>query len=90
MPIRLDHLQGKKLCVVFMQDTEEEDPESVKLRTLHGRADIGRNGELIVRNRTDAFTVPSSAYNMVLPNDGTPLLQDAEYFVILKVSGMEL
>ena len=73
-----------------MKENEKADSSTVSLRTLHGRANLGSKGSLTIEHETGSFQVPSSAYNMVLPNDGTELLRDAEYYVFCKVSGMEL
>jgi hypothetical protein len=57
---------------------------------MHGRASIDHRGALSVEASGGSFTVPASAYNRVLPSDGTPILEEAEYFVMVRVSGMEL
>jgi hypothetical protein len=30
------------------------------------------------------FSLPSSSWNTIMPNDGTAMLQDADYFVLVK------
>lgn len=90
MPIDLSRYEGKKFCVVFMKDNEDPDVSTVKLRTLHGRANIIDGAKLQVEHRQGSFLVPSSAYNAILESDGNAVLRDAEYYVICKVSGMEL
>ncbi|MCH2174656.1 MAG: hypothetical protein MK193_02890 [Lentisphaeria bacterium] len=82
----LQYLHGKKFCLVFMQG---DDEKNIKLRTLHGRAMIDTKG-LTVQHGGGAFAVPSSCYGNILESDGTDLLEDAEYYVICKVSGMDL
>ncbi len=83
----LHYLEGKRFCIVFMN---ADDAESVNLRTLHGRASITREGALQVEHAGGAFLAPSSCHPQILPSDGTELLQDAEYYVICRVSGMDL
>ena len=89
MPLNLKYLDGKKFCVVFLQ-ADTPNPQSVKLRTIHGRANITREGALVVEHQEGGFFVPSSCYPQILPADGTLILGEAEYFVICRVSGMDL
>ena len=92
MPLDLSYLEGKKLCVCFLQDPggDGADAITVQLRALHGRASIGTRGELTLEHKGGSFLIPSSSYNAILPSDGSQILKDAEYFVICKVSGMKL
>ncbi len=89
MPSPLDYLEGKKFCVVFMHDDSATE-NKVRLKALHGRASIDRRGVLFVEHENGRFQVPSSCYNLILPNDGTEFLGSAEYYVICKVAGMDL
>jgi hypothetical protein len=86
----LRYLEGKKFCVVFIKTENDEPDGAVKMRVMHGRANIDHRGALKVEGSNGSFMVPASAYNRVLPADGTPVLEDAEYFVMVRVSGMEL
>jgi hypothetical protein len=87
----LGYLEGKKFCVVFVKQEDDTDPNSkIKMKCIHGRANVNHRGKLIVESPATSFTVPATACNRVLPSDGTSMLKDAEFFVICKVSGMEL
>ena len=88
MPPDFTYLQSKKFAVVFVNSDGGE--ENVKLRVLHGRANITDKGYLACEHREGQFVVPASCYPNILPSDGTDLLEDAEYYVICRVSGMEL
>jgi hypothetical protein len=90
MPIDLRHLQGKRFCVVLMEDSESSDPTKVKIRPMLGRANIDKQGNLKLEHSGGAFMVPSSCYPTILPSDGTDILEDAEYYVFCKLSGMKL
>ncbi len=83
MAVPLSELEGKRFCVVFVKVL---DPvrERVKLQCLHGRASIERGRLNVVHESGAVFTVPGSALPNVLPNDGTQMLRDAEYFVFVK------
>ena len=99
MPPNIEYLEGKKFCVVFCKleeedkfgrCTNEEDPK-FKIKTMHGRASIINNKYVDCMGVGDSkFRVPPSAYDKIFPNDGTDILQDCEFFVMVKVSGMEL
>ena len=81
---KLDHLEGRRFCVVFVKVL---DPASGKMQfqCLRGRADIRRDGRLFVVAPGGAeFQLPSSAYGMIQPSDGTEMLKDADYFVLVK------
>lgn len=88
--VDLRYLEGKRFCVVLAQQTDVNNPDSeIRLRCLHGRANVSREGALSLEGNVP-FQVPASAYTNVLPSDGTDMLRDAEYFVICRVSGMDL
>ena len=87
----LTYLEGKKFCVIFVKtDDEDAGSDSVRIKCMHGRANIDRRGKLTVESPQGSFTVPTSALPTVQESDGTEMLKDAEYFVMCKVSGMEL
>lgn len=89
--MNLTHLEGRRFCVVLAKHKDEDDPMSpVQMRCLHGRANIDRTGALTLEAQGNSFAVPRSAYPNILPADNTEMLRGAEYFVIVKVSGMEL
>jgi hypothetical protein len=87
---QLQDLNGRKLCVVFVK-VIDQTAGKVQMQTLHGRAKVdGRKLELITPENA-VFAVPNSALSNVLPSDGTEILKDAEYFVIVKVDqGIEM
>ena len=90
MPIDLSYLEGKKVCVVFVKSGDEGQPEGeVKMRCLHGRANISP-GRFKVEGPNGAFEVPTKAHANVMPSDDTEMLKDSEYFVMIRVSGMDL
>lgn len=89
--MNLQYLEGKKFCVVFVKQADENDPASqISLKCLHGRANIDRHGKLNVEGPEFSFPVPATASKQIMPSDGTAMLKDAEYFVMCKVSGMDL
>ena len=99
MSTELQYLEGRKLCVVFCKlvdedehgkCTNEEDPK-FQIKTMHGRANVIKNEYLeCVSSEGGKFKIPPSAYDKIFPNDGTDILKDCEYFVMVKVSGMDL
>lgn len=99
MAVELNYLEGRRLCVVFCKLEEEdekgkctnmEDPK-FQIKTMHGRANVLNNQYLeCVTSEGGNFKIPPSAYDKIFPSDGTDILKDAEYFVMVKVSGMDL
>jgi hypothetical protein len=88
----LHQFEGKRLCVVFGKVVEKpagEEPD-FQVRCVFGRANVEQGVTLHLEHDGGRFTVPRSCYHRILPNDGTELLRDAEYFVMVKVHGMEL
>lgn len=83
MAVSLSRVEGRKICVVFVQVMDEESAR-VRLRCFRGRGNVERGRLNVVDENGAVFPVPSSASRNVLPNDGTNLLQDAEYFVLVK------
>ena len=83
MPPKLDYLEGRKMCVVFVKVLDAAT-EKVQLQCLRGRASVEPGRLHVVHAEGGMFTVPSSALPNILPSDGTPLLQDAEYFVLVR------
>ncbi|MBT3291711.1 MAG: hypothetical protein HN380_30490 [Victivallales bacterium] len=83
MPPNLKYLEGRKFCVVFIKVLDAAT-EKVQLQCLRGRASVEPGRLTVVHEQGGMFTVPSSALPNILPSDGTALLQDAEYFVLVK------
>ena len=78
-----DYLEGKKICIVFVQ-VLDETAGRVKLQCFRGRGNVERGHLTVVDSNGSLFPVPASASNNVLPNDGTKILKDADYFVLVK------
>jgi hypothetical protein len=93
MPVDINYLEGRKICVVFCQLKEEETfktedvPEEAgfRLKCLHGLGNILEGKYLKVEGDQGSFQVPPSAYKNIFPNDGTDILKDSEYFVMVKI-----
>ncbi|MCM8538369.1 MAG: hypothetical protein NE334_20670 [Lentisphaeraceae bacterium] len=94
MPVQLDYLEGRKICVVFCQLKDEEtfkksekEPEEAgfRLKCLHGLGNIIDGKYLKVEGDQGSFQIPPSAYKNIYPNDGTDILKDSEYFVMVKL-----
>jgi hypothetical protein len=84
MKENLGYLEGRRFCVVFVKVLDQVT-ERVQLRCLRGRASIEKGRINVVAPSGNLFTVPGTAMATVLPNDGTELLKDAEYFCLVKV-----
>jgi len=69
--------------VVFVKVTDESEGK-VQLQCLHGRANAERGGLSLMTPEGARFGVPSTALPSLMPNDGTPMLKGAEYFVLVK------
>ncbi len=83
MAHRMDHFEGKKMCVVFVHVLDAGNGK-VQLQCFRGRANVERGRLNVVDANGTVFPVPSSASGNVLPNDGTKILQDADFFVLVK------
>lgn len=84
MSVELEYLEGKKFCVVFVRMLEANS-EKVQLRCMHGRASIENRILKVHCGGDQPFQVPNSALGNILPSDGTDLLKDCEYYVMVKV-----
>ncbi len=83
MPAAVNHLEGKKLCVVFVQVLDVSKGR-VSLRCFRGRASVERGKLIVIDSNGTVFPVPQSAIGNIMPNDGTKILRDAEYFVLVR------
>jgi len=83
VPGPLDYLEGKKFCVVFVRVLDHATGR-VQLQCFRGRASVERGRLNVIDPNGTVFPVPSSAAGNVLENDGTELLRDAEYFVLIR------
>ncbi len=79
----LRYLEGRKFCVVFVQVLDEGHAR-VQLQCLRGRASIERGHLHVVTASGAMFAVPGSALPNIEANDGTKILKDAEYYVLVK------
>ena len=86
---QFQYLEGRKFCVVFVK-VMDAVAGNVKLHCLHGRANVEGGRITCVRQDGVQFTVPGSAIGSILPADGTALLRDADYFVLVRAdSGID-
>jgi hypothetical protein len=83
MPGSLDYLEGRKFCVVFVKVLDPVS-ERVQLQCFRGRASIERGRVNVVDRNGAVFTVPGSAMNNIMENDGSKILKDADYFCLVK------
>ncbi|OPZ30667.1 MAG: hypothetical protein BWZ02_00644 [Lentisphaerae bacterium ADurb.BinA184] len=79
----LDYLEGRRLCVVVVKVLDERAGR-VQMQALHGRASVEHGKLAVITPDGVRFGVPNTALGNILPNDGTALLKDAEYFVLVK------
>lgn len=86
MTVPLEKLEGRKFCVVFVKVLDESTGK-VQLQCMRGRANVERGRVSVVDEHGCSFTVPGTASSRILPNDGTAMLRDAEYFCMVKVDG---
>jgi len=84
MTYDLEHLEGKKFCVVFVKELDNKN-NKVQLRCLHGRAEVERNTLKVHCGGDHPFVVPNIALRNILENDGTEILKDCEYYAMVKV-----
>ncbi len=83
MAVPVHELEGKRFCVVFVK-VLDPTTNRVQLQCFRGRASIERGRVNVVAENGSVFTVPGSAMPNIYPSDGTPILKDAEYFVLVK------
>ena len=85
MSVSLAQLEGRKFCVVFVKVIDAAT-QRVQLQCMRGRASVDDRGGVSCVNESGAsFAIPSISRAGILPSDGTPILKDAEYFVLVKV-----
>ena len=80
----LERLEGRKFCVVFVKVIDASS-ERVQLQCLRGRASVEKGKVSVVDHHGAMFTLPGTAVKNIQPSDGTKLLQDAEYFCLVRV-----
>ena len=80
----LEKLEGRKFCVVFVKVLDKASGK-VQLQCLRGRASVDRGRISVVNANGASFMVPGTAMQTILPNDGTDILQDAEYYCLVRV-----
>ena len=81
----LDYLEGRRFCVVFVKVLDVFTGK-VQCSCLRGRASWERGHLEVISERGGRFAVPATALPSIAPSDGTPILRDAEYFCLVKVS----
>lgn len=79
----LSYLEGKKFCLVFVKVLDQAKGK-VQLQCFRGRANVDHGKLHIVKDNGAMFTVPHSALPTVQPSDGTKLLEDADYYALVK------
>lgn len=82
--LALGHLDGTRFCMVCM-DVLDAATETVKLTPIHGVAKILPDRLVVEEPSGNQMVIPDSALVSVLPSDGTAMLKDAEYYVIVKM-----
>ena len=81
----LDYLEGRRFCVVFVKVLDAVAGR-VQCRCLRGRASWVGGHLQVMQGAGSVFTVPATALPTIQPSDGTPILRDAEFFCMVKVS----
>ncbi len=90
MTTSLRYLEGRRFCVVFVKVLDVAR-ERVQLRCLRVRASLDRGKVSVMAPSGNLFTIPGTAVRSIMPNDGSAILKDAEYFCFVKVDdNMEL
>ena len=84
MAVPLNRLEGRRFCVVFVKLVDPVT-ERVQLQCLRGRASIDRGKVSVYNEHGAVFTLPSVSLKNIMANDGTELLQDAEYCCFVRV-----
>lgn len=79
----LQYLQGRKFCVVFVKILDAAR-ERFQVQCFRGRADVAGGRLNVVAASGALFTVPGSALGNILPSDGSKVLGDAEFFVMVQ------
>ena len=80
----LKHLDGSRFCMVCMT-VLDLDAERVQLAPIYGTARVLPDRLLVEEDSGRAHAVPDSALAQILPSDGTEMLKDAAYYVIVKI-----
>lgn len=79
----LDYLEGRVFCVVFVRVLDKASAR-VQVQCFRGRASVERGHLIVIGANGAVFPVPTSALGNILPSDGTEVLGDAEYFVMVR------
>ncbi len=87
MTQELGHIHGTRFCLVRMTVADEAG-KKVELVPIHGVAQVLPDRVIVLEESGSQHVVPDSALPSIFPSDGTELLKDAEYFVIVKVQAM--
>ncbi|OVE75379.1 hypothetical protein BVX97_04720 [bacterium E08(2017)] len=81
---KLEGIGGKRFCLVYMELIDMEK-EQVKLTPVYGTARLHSDKLLLVEKDGNELVVPESALASVYASDGSEILKDAEYYVVVKV-----
>jgi hypothetical protein len=79
------YLDGTRFCIVYMTVLDAATQE-VELTTVHGRARVLPDRIAVEDRNGKAVSVPHSALGSIYRSDGTDLLKDAEFYVLVRVS----
>lgn len=81
--MNLDYYEGRKFCVMFVKVLDQATGK-MQLRPIYGRASVEQGKLLLMTPGGGSFAVPHTALTHILPNDGTDILKDCEYYVLVK------
>ena len=81
--MNLEYYEGRKFCVVFVKVIDQKAGK-MQLKPYFGRASVEDKKLLLMSPEGGSFAVPHTALPNILPNDGTDLLKDCEYYVLVK------
>ena len=78
------YLDGTRFCIVYMTVLDAAT-QKVELTTVHGCARVLADRIMVEDQSGKAVAVPHSALDSIHMSDGTDVLKDAEFYVIVKV-----
>lgn len=81
------YLDGVRFCLVMMTVLDTV-MQNVKLTPVHGIAKVLSDRLVVVEDDGREHVVPDSAFGAIHKSDGTDILKDAMYYVIVKVGSM--
>ena len=88
MDVNINYLNNNKICVVYCrQENDDINSNKLEISTLHGIAKVLNNTLYVQVGSGNPIVMPKSAYRNIFPNDGTEMLKDADFFMLVKVKG---